>query len=231
MDQAKSDQAKRSIEIYQFHVVVRHTSPHIWRRLLVRSDITIADLHQTIRIALGWADSHPHRFLIRGKVYCGNPVDSGAVHQDPHPPRLADFLFLPKERFLYEYDYPPGSGPGWQHQVRFERTLPLEAGRFYPVCMGGVGTAPPEHCSGPDGLAEFRELFTPRYILHRLAGILDDGPTEQGIAELRHLRPWITLHQFDRRRVNRQLQPAEPASIGRGQGERNENPDPHYHPV
>jgi Tn3 transposase DDE domain len=46
MDQAKSDQATRPVEICQFHVVVRHTSPHIWRRLLVRNDITIADTRQ-----------------------------------------------------------------------------------------------------------------------------------------------------------------------------------------
>jgi Plasmid pRiA4b ORF-3-like protein len=125
---------------------------------------------------------------------------------------------------------PQGLAQAGNIRSAFERTLPLEAERFYPVCMGGVGAAPPEHCGGPNGLAEFRELFTPRYILHRLAGILDDGPTEQGIAELRHLRPWITLHQFDRRAVNRQLQP-EPPSMGRRQGERDENPDPHYHPV
>ena len=32
------EQAKNAIEIYQFRVVLRETSPHLWRRLLVRSD-------------------------------------------------------------------------------------------------------------------------------------------------------------------------------------------------
>ena len=38
---------QNSIEIYQLRVVLRDTSPHIWRRFLVRSDSSIVDLHQT----------------------------------------------------------------------------------------------------------------------------------------------------------------------------------------
>jgi hypothetical protein len=39
--------------VYQLRVVLRGVSPLIWRRLLVRSDSTIADLHATF--SLGWA--------------------------------------------------------------------------------------------------------------------------------------------------------------------------------
>jgi hypothetical protein len=39
-------------------VVLRSVSPMLWRRLLVRSDITKADLHPTLRTALGWSDEH-----------------------------------------------------------------------------------------------------------------------------------------------------------------------------
>ena len=41
----------------------------IWRRLLVRSDSTIADLHHTLQLAMGWEDVHLHQFIIRGKRY------------------------------------------------------------------------------------------------------------------------------------------------------------------
>ena len=36
------------IDVYQLHVWLREISPLIWRRMLVRSDSTIADLHQTL---------------------------------------------------------------------------------------------------------------------------------------------------------------------------------------
>jgi len=44
---------KSDVEIYQLHVWIRQISPMIWRRLLVRSDSSIADLHYTLQIAFG----------------------------------------------------------------------------------------------------------------------------------------------------------------------------------
>jgi hypothetical protein len=45
-------------EAYRIHVWIRQISPMIWRRLLVGSDSSIADLHHTLQIAFGWSDSH-----------------------------------------------------------------------------------------------------------------------------------------------------------------------------
>ena len=55
--------------IYQLRAVLLGISPIIWRRLLVRGDSTIADLHGTLQTAFGWSDDHLHRFLIHGKQY------------------------------------------------------------------------------------------------------------------------------------------------------------------
>jgi len=58
-----------TIQVYQIRIWLRQISPSIWRRLLVRSDSTIADLHHIIQITFGWAGDHLHRFIIRGKDY------------------------------------------------------------------------------------------------------------------------------------------------------------------
>jgi hypothetical protein len=50
-------------EVYQLHVWLREISPMIWRRLLVRSDSTIADLHYTLQITMGWEGYHLHQFI------------------------------------------------------------------------------------------------------------------------------------------------------------------------
>ena len=47
--------------IYQLRVVLRGIKL-IWRRLLVRSDSTVADLHQALQVAFGWDDEHLNRF-------------------------------------------------------------------------------------------------------------------------------------------------------------------------
>jgi Plasmid pRiA4b ORF-3-like protein len=36
-------------EVYRLHVWIGRISPMIWRRLLVRSDCSIADLHNTLQ--------------------------------------------------------------------------------------------------------------------------------------------------------------------------------------
>ena len=47
----------------------------------MRSDHSIADLHYTIQIAMGWSDSHLHRFHIHGKDY-GVAHEGGLTFSD-----------------------------------------------------------------------------------------------------------------------------------------------------
>ena len=87
--------------VYQFKVVLRGISPMIWRRLLLRSDHSIAHLHYTIQIAMGWSDSHLHRFHIHGKDY-GVAHEGGLTFSDdPERVLLAQFGFRLRERSTY----------------------------------------------------------------------------------------------------------------------------------
>ena len=52
--------------IYQLKIVLTSISPMIWRRLLVQSATTIAELHYIIQIAMGWEDEHLNRFRKHG---------------------------------------------------------------------------------------------------------------------------------------------------------------------
>ena len=119
--------------VYQFKVVLRDVSPMIWRRILLRSDPTVADLHYTIQIAMGWSDSHLNRFHIHGKDY-GVAHDGGILFDDnPKKIHLADFRFRLRERFLYEYDF----YDLWEHDVRLEKVLPkVGCFRYAPAGVG-----------------------------------------------------------------------------------------------
>jgi len=55
-----------SSTVYQLRVVLRGISPLIWRRLLVRSDTTVAGLHAIFQAAFSWDGSHLHRFVVNG---------------------------------------------------------------------------------------------------------------------------------------------------------------------
>jgi hypothetical protein len=91
--------------VYQFKVVLRRVSPMVWRRLIVHSHNSIADLHYTLQITMGWSDSHLHRFRIYGKDFGVYHMGGPIFDDNPRKIRLADFRFRRGgERFLYEYD-------------------------------------------------------------------------------------------------------------------------------
>jgi len=211
--------------IYQLRVVLRGISPLIWRRLIVRSDSTIADLHVTLQLALGWSDEHLNRFVIHGREY-GVWHDGGiGFRDDPRHVRLANLGLRVRERFLYEYDFTDG----WQHDVRVEQILPLEPGRYYPVCIGGRRAAPPEDCGGPWAFLELRQHYSVFRIADRLLELLkpltaannrrgedddaddgsehddDDDAVDDHYEELVHLLRWLKIDRFDRRAANREL--------------------------
>src|SRR6266542_3667096 len=126
--------------VYQLKVVLSGVSTLIWRRLLVRSDSPVADLHATLQLTIGWSDTHLHRFVIHGKDYGSSRIGGIGFSDDSHQVRLADFGFRLRERFLYEYDF----GDGWQHDLRVEAIHASDPERRYPQCVGGRRAAPPE---------------------------------------------------------------------------------------
>ena len=79
--------------IYQLKVVLLGISPMIWRRLLVSSTSTIADLHYILQITMGWSDVHLHRFHIHGKQYGIARMGGLSFSDDPGTVRLKDFQF------------------------------------------------------------------------------------------------------------------------------------------
>jgi hypothetical protein len=108
-------------EAYCVHVWIRGIHPMLWRRFLVRSDSTLADLHVVLQIGFDWTDFHLHRFRIRKKDYAVPRLGGLACH-DARKIKLADLDFRINERFLYEYDF----GDLWQHQMRIEKRLEVE---------------------------------------------------------------------------------------------------------
>jgi hypothetical protein len=192
--------------VYQLRLVLRGISPLIWRRILVRSDSTIADLHATLQLGLGWSDDHLHRFVAHGRQYGISYAGGLSFRDDPHEVLLADLGLRAGERFLYEYDFTDG----WRHDVRVEAILPLETARPYPVCTGGRRAVPPEDCGGPWGFMELQQHHAPFRLAERLVEIIEavgngSDDVDDLRDELQELRVWIELDRFDRRAANQRL--------------------------
>jgi len=144
-----------SIEIYQVKIWLRSISPSIWRRLLIRSDSTIAELHYIIQIVMGWPDLHLHQFTIRGKEYGISYAGGIGFSDNPSHIRLDKFNFRQRERFVYEYNF----HDNWCHEIRIENILPFDNNRVYPICIRGKRAAPPDDCGGAWSFMSLRACF------------------------------------------------------------------------
>ncbi|MCG2704316.1 MAG: plasmid pRiA4b ORF-3 family protein [Candidatus Omnitrophica bacterium] len=139
--------------IYQIKITLEDIKPAIWRRILVKADINLFTLHVILQEAMGWEGSHLHRFFINGEDY-GRPdpeFDVSAEMINEKTVKLKDVAKKEKQKFEYEYDF----GDGWTHEIIVEKILPLEKGKYYPVCVDGARACPPEDCGGVPGYADF----------------------------------------------------------------------------
>lgn len=143
------------VPIYQIKVTLEDSKPPIWRRILVRSDIALGELHDILQAVMGWADYHLHQFIV-GRTYYGVPhPDYGFDIRDEKRVKLNQIVTGEKFKFRYEYDF----GDGWLHNLLVEKVLPPEPGQQYPVCVKGKRACPPEDVGGVWGYDDFLEAI------------------------------------------------------------------------
>ena len=187
------------VDAYLVYIWIRDIHPLLWRRVLVRADSTLADLHWVFQIAFGWTDFHLHRFRIRKTDYA-IPRHGLMEGRNVRRVRLADLALRVNECFLYEYDF----GDLWQLDVRIERHVPIEPRRTYPACIGGRWGGPPEDCRGPAAFLEQRAAAPWR--IQELLDAVADAVAAKDLAaleippeEAERWREWLAVYRFDRR--------------------------------
>ena len=141
-------------QIYQLKIVLKNSKPAIWRRVCVKSDILLADLHRIIQTTMGWTDSHLHQFEINQTYYAPKDFEL-EESKDYKRVHLQTWLNQEKGKILYEYDF----GDGWIHEIILEKILPFSESQKLPVCTGGKRNCPPEDCGGVWGYAELMETI------------------------------------------------------------------------
>jgi Plasmid pRiA4b ORF-3-like protein len=212
------EHAFTSPHVYQFRVVVQGISPLIWRRLLLRRDMSLATLHATLQIIFAWSDVHLHCFHIHGKEYGCARVGGPHFEDDPRQVPLGQLRLHRGERFTYVYNFIDH----WVCDLRLEAIVPLDPRRFYPVCTGGKRAAPPEECGGAWAYLQrvdqhhipLEAMATLAPALERLLKADDQTTIRQVIGDRDTFRDAVDQldaylefrpEHFDRRDVNAQL--------------------------
>ena len=163
----------------------------IWRRLRVRGNTSLADLHHIIQIAMCWDDDHLHSFHIYGEDY-GISYEGGLdfTHNARHV-FLDNFGFDVGDRFTYTYDFTMY----WLCDIRVEGIEPLSTPT--PRCFGGSGR------QSEDGSRYYKvdETFA---LFDLLAKVIKAKKTTT-VGKLRPLIEHYEDVRFSRVLVNKQL--------------------------
>jgi hypothetical protein len=141
--------------IYQIKVTLQETKPPIWRRVHVDANMTLPRLHDVIQVAMGWTDSHLHRFFV-GDVEYGQPdPEFEDEMRSEQRVKLAQLVTTEKAWFGYEYDF----GDSWNHKIVLEKILPPDPAARYPHCVAGKRACPPEDVGGVWGYSDFLDAI------------------------------------------------------------------------
>jgi len=140
-------------KVYQLNISLLGVIPEVWRQVRIADSDTLASLHETLQVVMGWTNVHMHMF-IRDKEKYGVPDDQFPDDtRDERQTRLRQVLKKPGDSLLYIYDF----GDAWEHRVVLEEILPYDLSQPLPACCHGERACPPEDVGGPPGYDEFLE--------------------------------------------------------------------------
>ena len=194
---------------YRVRLDLHGAKPPVWRRLELPGDLTLPRLHDVIQAAMGWYDSHLHRFRTgrdhRSPYFVTHfdleEGDEGTLEDDV---RLDQLVVTKGDELWYEYDF----GDGWDHKLVVEAVLeePPQVVR----CVGGRMACPPEDCGGTYGYEELAGWVRSGY---------DDAQLPANFDDAAHAHDWLPLDwnpdHFDVDEVNEALAiaAAEPVAV------------------
>ncbi|MDZ7929198.1 plasmid pRiA4b ORF-3 family protein [Rhodococcus sp. NPDC076796] len=159
-DDSATEATRRGLVNLVLRVTVDHTRPQIWRRVRVRSDLLLSELHAVLQKALGWEDRHLHAFSVRTagatrrfemeETLDDEPDDEASSEERV---RIDDVLTAPGSTMTYEYDF----GDGWTHTIVLEQ-IDSDIDDLRSVCLDGARACPPEESGGPSRYAQALDI-------------------------------------------------------------------------
>ncbi len=158
--------------------------PAVWRRLELPGDLPLSRLHEVLQAAMGWFDSHLHRFrtgqdhrspyfVTRFDLEEGEEGEEMTLEDGV---RLDQLVAKEGDDLWYEYDF----GDGWDHRLVVEAVL--ETPPSTAQCTGGQMACPPEDCGGIGGYDDLAAWVRSGY---------DDALVPEGFQDAAHGRGWL----------------------------------------
>lgn len=130
------------------------TKPPVWRRVQLRADTRLDQLHEILQPALGWENYHLHAFSFGEEDFGPRDPELELDFSDERQVTLGELTDI-GARFRYTYDF----GDDWEHEILVEDRLDPVPDTHYPILVAAKGACPPEDCGGPWGYAELKAIL------------------------------------------------------------------------
>lgn len=130
--------------LYRFQIKLARKKS-VWRRIELRGDQTLHDLHRMLQFAFDLGDDHLYAFYLSGKAW-----DSLTEYASPHSDgrnaaryRLERLPLVAGQRFLYIFDF----GDDIRFEIMLEAVIPsgVTAAEHYPRITEERGTFSPQY--------------------------------------------------------------------------------------
>jgi Plasmid pRiA4b ORF-3-like protein len=130
------------------------TKPPVWRRVQLRADTRLDELHDILQAALGWENYHLHAFSFGEEEFGPRDPELNLDFSDERQVTLGELTDI-GARFRYTYDF----GDNWEHEILVEDLLDPDPDTHYPILVAAKGACPPEDCGGAWGYADLKEIL------------------------------------------------------------------------
>lgn len=145
--------APRRVHSLHIRIDLVGAKPPVWRRIVVPGDLRLDRLDLVIQAAMGWQNSHLHRFRIGSRGAGAHfltdfDLQEGEEGVAEAAVRVDQVLRLVGDRLSYDYDF----GDGWEHLLKVERVI-ADSGTL-PTVIAGRRACPPEDVGGISGYEE-----------------------------------------------------------------------------
>ncbi|WP_435108723.1 IS1096 element passenger TnpR family protein [Nocardiopsis synnemataformans] len=188
-------------------VELAHTSPPLWRRLDLASDLYLDEVHDILQAVFGWDDSHLHKFGTGGGRFHGRGTgyflapfadEEGTPGIPERRVRLDEVLSSKGDELFYMYDF----GDSWEHVLTLQDTRDLAEDTPRAVCTAGRRPSLVDDCGGVPGYEFWNAVNDPDHPHHDEA----KADFREGYGQDEGYDPagWAPV-PFDRERVNELL--------------------------
>jgi hypothetical protein len=130
------------------------TKPSVWRRVQLRADTRLDQLHEILQAALGWENYHLHAFSFGEEEFGPRDPELQLDFADERKVSLDQLIDI-GTRFRYTYDF----GDNWEHEILVEDVLDPGPDTHYPTLVLAKGACPPEDCGGPWGYSDLKAIL------------------------------------------------------------------------